>query len=1163
MRFAPFAHLHNHSDFSLLGSTLRVSEMLKKAAELKQPAIALTDYGNLFGAIEFYSKAMQMGIKPILGCEVYLCDDHNVRISEGPRGPKFPHLVLLARNNHGWKNLLKLVSVSYMEGFYYKPRVGKAFLAEHADGIIALSSGLNGEVEQLLQKGDRQGAKAAALAYKNMFHKHCFFLELQRHGSSGQEELNRQVIELAHELDIPLVASNNAHFLERDDFNSFEAMLALQQNRTLNDEVSGHFTPEYYLKSYEEMEELFSDIPEALENTMHIANRCNVDLRFGNYQLPDFQPPDDMELNTYMRAQARDGLDLRWPTILAGKPDADREIYNKRLEFELDIIEGMGFPGYFLIVSEFILWAKNHGIPVGPGRGSGAGSLVAYCQKITDLDPIKYGLLFERFLNPERVSMPDFDIDFCMSRREEVIRYVTEKYGEEKVAQIITFGKMKAKAVVRDVGRVLGMELSKVNLIAKLIPNDLKMTLAKALVEEPKLAKMIDDDPEVARLFELADRLEGCHRNAGKHAAGVIIGRQDLDETAPLFKVAGEEGKVVQWDMGNSEKMGLIKFDFLGLKTLTVIDIACKLIKKYDSRPAAQNLDIDLIPMDDKATFKLMQRGQTGAVFQVESSGMRDLLTRLRPDCFEDIIALVALYRPGPLESGMVDTYIECKHGRQEIVYLLPQLKPILQETNGVILYQEQVMQIAQVLGGYSLGEADLLRRAMGKKKAEEMAEQRNFFMAGAEKQKVNLDKAEQIFDLMEKFAGYGFNKSHSAAYALISYQTAYLKTHFPQAFMAATLTCDAGNTDKVAALVTDCRNMDIEVLSPHVNESDWEFKPEKDAIRYGLGAIKGVGEAGIQEMVNERRKHGTFENFEALIMRSQGRTLNKRILEALIKAGALHGLIPHQHAAIEGLTEVVEMLGRKRKEYASNQSALFEVAEPEAGEGGFPNLSPWNPGEILQAEKEVLGFYLTGHPLEAFLERTQGLGDCNLSELGDREQDSQIVIPVGVSSIRPYNGRSGTMAFVQVEDLHAQAEMIVFAKLYAEVSEFLLGDEPILVAARVDRSKDEPVLIAEAITSLHAILPELVHEIQISAASIAWDEITLARLKSMTTGGDARLSFHVRLPDASLAQLITGPCISWNDAVKAQLEARFGTDAVRLRCKPWQPPRKQQARRG
>ncbi|MDX8407021.1 MAG: DNA polymerase III subunit alpha, partial [Mariprofundaceae bacterium] len=757
--------------------------------------------------------------------------------------------------------------------------IDKKLLAEHSEGLIALSSGWNGEIEQALQRGDRQAARNAALNYKSMFQEHCFFIELQRHGFAGQEEINRQAITLAHELDIPLVASNNAHFLEREDFQAFEAVLALQQNRTLNDDVSGNYTPEYYLKPYAEMRELFADIPEALENTVHIANRCNVDLQFGNYQLPDFQTPDDTDIKTFMRQQAREGLDDRWPTILHGCPDAERSAYDERLEFELNIIEEMGFPGYFLIVSDFILWAKQQGIPVGPGRGSGAGSLVAYCLKITDLDPIKYGLLFERFLNPERVSMPDFDIDFCMSRREEVIRYVTDKYGDDRVSQIITFGSMKAKAVVRDVGRVLGMDLAKVNGIAKLIPNDLKMTLEKALVEEPKLARMVDEDSEVARLFELARRLEGRHRNAGKHAAGVIIGREDLVETAPLFKVTGEEGKVVQWDMAHVERTGLIKFDFLGLKTLTVIDLACKFIQQYDTRDEARGFDINTIPMHDEATFRLMQRGQTGAVFQVESQGMRDLLTRLKPDCFEDIIALVALYRPGPLESGMVDTFIECKHGRQEIVYLMPQLKPILQETNGVILYQEQVMQIAQVLAGYTLGQADMLRRAMGKKKPEEMAKQRQIFMQGAEKNKVPADRAEQIFDLMEKFAGYGFNKSHSAAYALISYQTAYLKAHFPQAFMAATMSCDMGNSDKIAALTTDCRNMGIEMLRPDINASDWEFRPEGDAIRFGLGAIKGVGEAAIRALVKERTANQSFASLEDMVLRTPARTLNKRIL--------------------------------------------------------------------------------------------------------------------------------------------------------------------------------------------------------------------------------------------------------------------------------------------
>ncbi|MDX8401313.1 MAG: DNA polymerase III subunit alpha, partial [Mariprofundaceae bacterium] len=555
MRFSPFVHLHVHSDYSLLSATMTVDEILDAAVAMRMPAIALTDYGNLFGAVEFYSKAMRRGVKPILGCEMFVCEDIGKRVSAGPRAPRYGQIVLLARNNAGWKNLMKLSTIGYLEGFYYKPRIDRKILAAHAEGLIALSSGWNGEIEQALQRQDRKAARALAAEYKAMFHEHCFFIELQRHQLVGQEELDRELIELAHELDIPLVATNNAHFLRRDDFKAFEAMLALQQNRPLKDDVAGHFTPECYLKSHEEMAELFADVPEAIENTMHVANRCNVDLTFGRYQLPDFRPPKEMELEEYLRAEARAGLEERWPAIVAGRPEATRDEYAERLEFELGVIGQMGFSGYFLIVSDFIRWAKARDIPVGPGRGSGAGSLVAYCLKITDLDPLRYGLLFERFLNPERVSMPDFDIDFCMSRREEVIRYVTEKYGEDRVAQIITFGSMKAKAVVRDVGRVLEVDLGKVNTIAKLIPNDLNMTLEKALAEEPQLRRLVDQDNETAQIFELARKLEGRHRNAGKHAAGVIIGRDPLVETAPLFKVPGEEGKVVQWDMANAEKV--------------------------------------------------------------------------------------------------------------------------------------------------------------------------------------------------------------------------------------------------------------------------------------------------------------------------------------------------------------------------------------------------------------------------------------------------------------------------------------------------------------------------------------------------------------------------------------------------------------------------------
>jgi len=818
------------------------------------------------------------------------------------------------------------------------------------------------------------------------------------------------------------------------------------------------------------------------------------------------------------------------------------------------VIEQMGFPGYFLIVADFIKWAKQHDIPVGPGRGSGAGSIVAYCLLITDLDPIRYGLLFERFLNPERVSMPDFDIDFCMNRRDEVIRYVTEKYGADQVAQIITYGSMKAKAVVRDVGRVLAMDLIKVNTLAKLIPNDLNMTLEKALAAEPRLKKMVDEDGDVARLFEIARRLEGMHRHAGKHAAGVVIGRVPLVETAPLYKEPREDGAIVQWDMKCVEKVGLIKFDFLGLKTLTVIDLACRLIRKHE---AHRDFDISTIPLDDAASFDLLQRGATSAVFQVESSGMRDLLVRLRPDCFEDIIALVSLYRPGPLESGMVDTYIACKHGEQQIAYPLPQLKPILGETNGVILYQEQVMQIAQVLSGYTLGQADMLRRAMGKKKPEEMAKQRQIFMQGAEKNHVPADKAEQIFDLMEKFAGYGFNKSHSAAYALIAYQTAYLKAHFPQAFMAATLSCDMGNSDKVCGLIQDCRRMKIEVLPPHVNASDWEFIPEGETdIRFGLGAVKGVGEAAVRALVEERLKAGEFGGFEEMCMRTPPRSLNKRMLEAMVKAGALDGLVPNANAALQGLAAAMEAAARKRHDLEARQAALFEVAEPQGEDAVFPDVIEWSLGERLRHEKEVLGFYLTGHPLEEYLGYIEGLWSSNLEDVADMPDGSTVVLPLTVTSVRTHRGARGTMAFVQVGDLFGSAEMVCFSALYNEAVEFLEGEQALLAMLRVDRSRDELSLIAEALAPLESVLAQQVRRICISTHALVWDDAAVKRFAALARAnpGDVGVRFHLHLANGATAELSSGLTLCWNDEVRDSLRAWFDHHAVQLICKPWQP---------
>ena len=1168
---APFVHLHTHSDYSMQRSTAKVKKMLDLAVKLEQPALALTDYGNLFGAIEFYSQAMSRGIKPILGCELNLCANHKERVSEGPRRPDFPHIVLLARNNTGWKNLVKLVSIASLDGYYYEPRIDKTLLREYSQGLIALSSGWHGEVERALHVGDVEAAKALALEYKGIFEEDSFFFELQRLNIKGQEDVNQALIRLAHELDIHLVASNDTHFLKEGDKQAFKVLTALGDNATLDRDDLNGLTDARYLKASDEMQLMFEDIPEALENTIRIAQACNVEIEYGKYQLPDFETPDGSDLNQYLRKLSAQGLDKRWPAIMKGAPDAERKLYDERLNFELDVIIQMGFPGYFLIVSDFIIWGKEQGIPVGPGRGSGAGSLVAYALEITDLDPIKYGLLFERFLNPERISMPDFDIDFCRDRREEVITYVTQKYGSDKVAQIITYGAMKAKAVIRDVGRVLGLELSKVNAIAKLIPADLGITLAKAIDQEPKLEKLIEEDNDVKALFDLALNLEGMNRNIGKHAAGVIIGRWPLTETAPLNRdtKGGDDAhlsKVVQWDMGASEKIGLVKFDFLGLKTLTVVDLACRLVRETVN----PNFDITAIPMDDQLSFELMQRGQTAAVFQVESQGMRELLTKLKPDCFEDIIALVALYRPGPLESGMVDTYIECKHGRQEITYVLPELQPILKETNGVILYQEQVMKIAQVLAGYTLGQADMLRRAMGKKKPEEMQKQREIFMAGAKNNNHDPAKAEQIFDLMEKFAGYGFNKSHSAAYGLICYQTAYLKAHYPQAFMAATLTCDMGSDEKVTGLVTDCQNMGLEILPPHINASDWGFIPKGEkGIIFGLGAIKGVGEGAVQAIVKERKRKGEFVSFEDLILRIPKGVFNKRIGEATIKAGALDGLIPHVASALKGLDSALNVANQRRRQQNDKQSGLFSVDSIRENEPKlFPDVPEWAMGERLQAEREVFGFFLTGHPLQEHLSGMKNLGNTDLSQIAELEHESPVILPVYISSVRDYRTKNGAnMAFVQVDDLQGSCEMIAFAKMYEKYRDIIQQDQVVLLAAKVDNSKNAPVLIAEEVILLSDILPKLMHRIHIQTSSLFWDKDMRDGLHQFCTFKQpdmseeseeiyplVPLSFSLRRPDGSVAQLETlSAKLLWHEQSKKWFADHLDKTSMMIECKPWQ----------
>ncbi|HEY6006924.1 MAG TPA: DNA polymerase III subunit alpha, partial [Geobacteraceae bacterium] len=857
----PFVHLHLHSQYSLLDGAIRIGDLVKKAKEYAMPAVAVTDHGNMFGAMEFYLKCQGSGVKPIIGAEVYVAPGSRFSKeanSASGEGSAF-HLILLCENNVGYKNLSRLVSTGYKEGFYYKPRIDKEVLAAHSEGLICLSACLKGEVAWLCGRNRVEEAVATARWFSELFPER-YYIELQENTLPEQTVANERLLEVARELSLPLVATNDCHYLNKADAHAHEILLCIQTGKTMNDENRMRFSAdEFYMKSPQEMAAAFHYAPEALANTVRIAERCNLEFDFKTYHFPRFEPPPGESLDEMLERQAHEGLSERLVTIRAKYPDLTPEQekgYFDRLRIELDCIKQMGFPGYFLIVADFINWAKDHGIPVGPGRGSAAGSLVAYAIRITDLDPLPYNLLFERFLNPERISMPDIDVDFCQDRREEVIHYVTEKYGRDKVCQIITFGTMAARGVIRDVGRALDMAYGDVDRIAKLVPEVLGISLEEALKQEPKMNELAAGDPRVKELLDTALCLEGLARHASTHAAGVVVAPDVLEEFCPVYKDQKSGSLTTQYSMKYVEKIGLVKFDFLGLKNLTVIDNAVKLVRAGK----LPEFDITRLRDDDEESYKLLQAGNTTGVFQLESSGMKELLTKLKPSCFEDIIAVCALYRPGPLGSGMVDDFIERKHGRKKVVYDLPQLEPILKDTYGVIVYQEQVMQIARTLAGYSLGGADLLRRAMGKKDPAEMAKQRDIFLEGAKKNSIDTKKAEGIFDLMAKFAEYGFNKSHSAAYALVAYQTAYLKAHHPVEFLAALLTEDMGNTDKVIKNIADCREMGIEVLPPDINASDKSFRVLGNSIRFGFGAIKNVGESAILAIL-EARQEGPFKD--------------------------------------------------------------------------------------------------------------------------------------------------------------------------------------------------------------------------------------------------------------------------------------------------------------
>ncbi|NOR81362.1 MAG: DNA polymerase III subunit alpha [Methyloprofundus sp.] len=1049
-----FVHLRLHSEYSLVDGVVKIKPLINEIAELGMPAVAITDQSNLFSLVKFYRAALSKGIKPIVGADVFIYNPDD-------SGRPFC-LTLLAKNNTGYVTLTELISKAYQEGQHLGiPMIRREWLEQNHQGLIALSGAMEGDIGMALLAEDKGLAKKLAQYWDNLFPQ-GFYLELQRVGKKNEESYIAAAVSLATELDLPVVATNNVRFIKTESFDAHEVRVCINQGRVIDDSRRPkEYTPQQFLRSSQEMQAQFVDIPEALANTVEIAKRCNISLTLGKNFLPDFPVPEGMSLDEFFIDESRKGLDARlekYPAVGDGSPEENRKAYDERLKMELDIIVQMGFPGYFMIVADFIQWAKDHAIPVGPGRGSGAGSLVAYVLSITDLDPIEFDLLFERFLNPERVSMPDFDVDFCMDRRDEVIDYVARNYGREKVSQIITYGSMAAKAVIRDVGRVLGLPYSFVDRLSKLVPFEIGMTLSKALKDVPEFQQLYDNDSEVKSLMDMALSLEGTVRNAGKHAGGVVIAPTKLTDFSPLYCEQGGGNLVTQFDKDDVEAVGLVKFDFLGLRTLTIIDWALQTINKKQKELNLPLVDITQIPRDDAASYELLKNAETTAVFQLESRGMKELIKKLKPDCFDDIIALVALFRPGPLESGMVDDYINVKHGAKA-EYAHPVLEPILEPTNGVILYQEQVMQIAREMGGYTLGGADLLRRAMGKKKVEEMAQQRAIFTEGAVAGDIDESIATYVFDLMEKFAGYGFNKSHSAAYALVAYQTAWLKAHYPAAFMSAVLSSDMDNTDKIVVLIAECDDMKLVVCPPNINISNYQFTVnDANEIVYGIGAIKGVGEAAIEDLLKERETNGPFTGLYDLCKRVDLRKVNRRVFEALIRGGAFDTFNENRASHMAELPTALKVADRHVKMAAAGQNDLFGLAvNAESRDDEIKDYADkvlaWSEKERLTFEKLALGLFLTGHPIDQYREELRNVVSGDLSSaLATIEKSRGKIeirlagILVGVRTKQDKNGR--TMGFATLDDKSSRMDVTIYAEIFETFKELLTADEVLLVEA-------------------------------------------------------------------------------------------------------------------
>ena len=1160
MTKSEFVHLHLHSDYSMLDGACDVEKLVERVAELGMPAVAMTDHGNIFGTVHFVNAAHKAGVKPIVGCELYICkkDDHVITRTP-PDGDTYNHLLVLAENEEGYRNLVKITSEASLHGFYYKPRVSKKFLAEHSKGLIGLSGCLKGEVAERLTEGNYDAARAAAGFYRDLFGKDNFFLEIQDQGLEMEHRIQSGLFKLEKDLGLPMVATNDSHYLCEDDAHAQDVMLCIQTGKSIQDTNRMKFEGnQFFVKDGDEMMRVFKDSPEVLLRTLGIAERCNLRLEKVPSPFPHFDVPDGFTLDSYFEHITRQGFARRMENLRAastnGKLKHSLVEYEQRLAREIAIIQQMKFSGYFLIVWDFIRYARECGIPVGPGRGSAAGAVVAYSLGITDIDPLQHELLFERFLNPERISMPDIDIDFCMNRRGEVIEYVTRKYGRDNVAQIITFGTMAAKAAIKDVGRAMDMPYSDVDRIAKMVPTTLNIKLDDALNESVALQEAYQKDPQVRQLMDTARKLEGLVRNSGVHAAGVVISPRPLIELVPLHKTKNAE-IVTAFDMVAIEKMGLLKMDFLGLTTLTILDDTQKLIAQKGIE-----LKLEDIPLEDQETYeKVFHKGLTSGVFQFESSGMRDVLRRYQPNSIEDLTALNALYRPGPIQGGMIDDFIERKHGRRKIEYELPELKEILAETLGVIVYQEQVMQAANKLAGYSLGEADLLRRAMGKKNAEEMAKQRERFVQGATKNGFPPKKIEKIFDLMAQFAGYGFNKSHSAAYALLAYHTAYLKTHHPVDFMAALLTSVTGSTDDVVKYINECREMGIAVEPPDINVSDANFTPHGAAIRFGLAAVKNVGGNAIVSIVAARKKLGrNFKSFYEFCEEVDLRLLNKRVLESLVKSGAMD-CFGRRAQLMQALDTAIEQAQKAQRDAESGQQGLFGVFADETAQeanDSLPNVPDWDEHTRLSAEKEILGFFITGHPMEKYKEKLTDFNALTTADICAMKKstgkDENITTAGLISGLRVAKSRRGELwAQAALEDMSGKVELLVFPEAYRKLAEKVKLEVPVLIrgGVRIEEGANPKVTANEIVPLDEARVP-LPRALRIRIPLGSADDGTVDALHALFNErkGEAKVLFDVeREGDFMVVMEAEGYNVMPDRSFRGRVEELCGRGSVRV----------------